>query len=224
MRRPPPAWLRLHPHSRALTAALHTAAGAAAFVSGGYLPPAVRGTTQTQPVHIADWYTTFASLAGVDPFDPVAAAGGLPGVDGLDMWPLLSGANATSPRQEIPVSTQTLIQGDLKFIQGSMGFATWTGVVYPNASSAEGPIEVQLPCGASGCLFNVTADPTEHTDIAAAHPDVTAAMSARLAVLSKGFYSNNDTGVDQCPPGTTIPCACWMSQHRYGGFLGPFQY
>ena len=29
---------------------------------------------------------------------PSAAAAGLPPPDGLDMWPLISGANATSPR------------------------------------------------------------------------------------------------------------------------------
>ena len=35
--------------------------------------------------------------------DRRAAAAGLPPVDGLDVWPLISGANATSPRTEIPL-------------------------------------------------------------------------------------------------------------------------
>ena len=46
-------------------------------------------------------YTTFCGLAGVDPTDERAAAAGLPPVDGHDLWPLISGANATSPRTEV---------------------------------------------------------------------------------------------------------------------------
>ena len=42
----------------------------AAFVSGGYLPAAARGTKLDGIVHIADWYATLVNLAGVDPPDP----------------------------------------------------------------------------------------------------------------------------------------------------------
>jgi hypothetical protein len=34
-----------------------------AFVSGGFVPSSVRGTTQEGLVHIADWYGTFCDLA-----------------------------------------------------------------------------------------------------------------------------------------------------------------
>ncbi len=37
----------------------------------------------------------------MSPFDERAARASLPPVDGLDVWPLLSGANATSPRAEV---------------------------------------------------------------------------------------------------------------------------
>ncbi|KAK3280570.1 hypothetical protein CYMTET_11595 [Cymbomonas tetramitiformis] len=40
-----------------------------AFVSGGLLPSAVRGTTSDVRMHIVDWYPTFCRLAGVDPSD-----------------------------------------------------------------------------------------------------------------------------------------------------------
>ena len=72
-----------------------------AFVAGGAVPAARRGTTESGLIEIADWYTTFVTLAGADPRDAAAAAAGLPPVDGVDMWPLLSGANATSPRTHI---------------------------------------------------------------------------------------------------------------------------
>lgn len=70
----------------------------AAFASGGYLPPAVRGTVNEGIFHIADWYATFAALAGVDPTDEKAAAAGLPPIDSVNQWPYLSGATTTAPR------------------------------------------------------------------------------------------------------------------------------
>ena len=51
----------------------------AAFLSGGALPTAARGTQLDALIHIADWYATFAALAGVNgTADPEAAAAGLP--------------------------------------------------------------------------------------------------------------------------------------------------
>merc|ERR1711964_288381 len=37
---------------------------AVAFISGGFLPISLRGKNITSPIHIADWYATFANLAG----------------------------------------------------------------------------------------------------------------------------------------------------------------
>eukprot|EP00966_Prymnesium_polylepis_P068645 1594489-Prymnesium_polylepis.1 len=39
---------------------------AAAFVSGGLIPPKLRGTSSSVVMHVADWYSTICSLAGVD--------------------------------------------------------------------------------------------------------------------------------------------------------------
>jgi arylsulfatase B len=36
----------------------------AAFASGGFIPVAMRGTVFKDPMHLADYYTTFAALAG----------------------------------------------------------------------------------------------------------------------------------------------------------------
>ena len=79
-----------------------------AWASGGVLPAAVRGTTNAGFIHVADWSTTFLKLGGATQAEAVAdaraAAAGLPPIDGLDMWPLLSGLNSTSPRVEVPLS------------------------------------------------------------------------------------------------------------------------
>jgi hypothetical protein len=59
-------------------------------------------------------YMTFCKLAGLSEAacasDPLAEAGGLPPIDSLDLWPMLSGANMTSPRTEVPISPNALLQ------------------------------------------------------------------------------------------------------------------
>ena len=47
-----------------------------AFVSGGYLPSDRRGKVETGRLHIADWYNTFCTLAGLDPTDQRAKKAG----------------------------------------------------------------------------------------------------------------------------------------------------
>jgi len=203
---------------------------AAAFLSGGFLPKEVRGSSIDQIVHIADYYTTFSILAGVDPVDHEAAKWGLPPVDGLDMWPLFSGQNKTSPRIEVPIGKNTLIYGDLKLMVGTITEAGWEGPHYPNATSGDHEVtSIKMECGTpspngtGGCLFNVSVDMTEHDNIAAAHPDIVQFLYNRLQTLKKGFWENSEKGIDACPKNITIPCGCWMANAKYGGFFGPYQ-
>ena len=87
-------------------------ARANSFVSGGLIPPARRGTVEQGFVSVEDWYATFCALAGVDKTDTRAAAAGLPPVDSVDLWPLISGANATSPHSEIVLGMPTIASGN----------------------------------------------------------------------------------------------------------------
>ena len=51
------------------------------FVNGGFLPLAARGTKRsgaTSYIHLADWWCTFAKLAGGDCSDEAGDASGLP--------------------------------------------------------------------------------------------------------------------------------------------------
>ena len=200
----------------------------AAFVSGGALPPAVRGTKQPAMVHGCDWYATFAFLAGEDPTDHLAASSGLPPIDSVNLWPLISGANATSPRAVLPLDDNSIIVGDWKLLLGAVSESGWTGYVYPNASTAGGAkIDGRHNCGETGCLFNVAVDMGEHTDRAAEQPTRVAAMAKILAAEKQAYYENHDVGVDSCPVGwdreVSKSCGCWMAKHKYGGAFGPFQ-
>jgi arylsulfatase B len=192
-----------------------------ALVSGGVLPAARRGQREGGLLHIADWWATLIGLAGGDPSDAPAAAAGLPPVDSLDMWSLLSGAAPGSPRQEVPVDPSTLVVYPWKLLRGPQWWSGWQGPQYPNASSPQRSPNVWHLCG-TGCLYNLASDPTESQDVAALHPQLVSSMSARLDVLAQGFFSNQDKGVDACPNGTQL-CGCWAAVNTWGGYLGPYQ-
>jgi arylsulfatase B len=208
-----------------------------AFVTGGFIPAALRNTSTNGLIGIEDWYTTLCSLAGVDPTDEEAAAAGLPPVDGLDMSGLLLGTNMTSPRTEIVMGSSTnpnimangatVVQGVLradgyKLLVGTLSPGTWQGPIYPNAS---GHSDAALECGdpavaegkpgaGTGCLFNVFSDPHETTNVAAQFPEIVADLRARIAVHNATVFSP-ERGPDDL-------LACETAQARWGGFWGPF--
>ncbi len=202
-----------------------------ALVSGGLVPTAARGTTLGAWTAIEDLYRTYCGLAGADPEDAAAAAAGLPPVEGYDMWPLWSGANATGPRTEIWLGSggagdsdnskspivQALIREDgFKVLYGNVIENAWTSAFYPNATTSWCDT-CPLDCGTIDkptCLFNVLADPTEHVNVAAKNPDIVAAMAARLKELTRGVFAP-----DRGDAATKEPCAAGAAS---GGFVVPF--
>ena len=176
-----------------------------AFAAGGAVPAARRGTREAGLIEMSDWYATFCAIAGADPADAAAAAAGLPPVDGMNMWPLLSGANASSPRTHVLLgssdgtdkSGNTIVEGVVradgyKLLLGKQASAFWTGPVYPNSTTYPAGSE---NCGKQGCLFNVLADPNEHDEISAAHPDIVAELQAVVDAAAKTVF-NPDRGTD----------------------------
>ena len=115
---------------------------AAAFISGGMIPPALRGTRSQVVGHIADWYSTICVLAGVpfaddspirplpkDPTSPgkdIWANGAYPGVDGVDLWPaLVTSPQPTNSSAAHPhglwLSEEVIIFGDMKLVVRDLG-------------------------------------------------------------------------------------------------------
>lgn len=107
----------------------------AAFVSGGFVPPHVRGTSSGLITHLVDWYPTFCNLAGVDPRDdpPVAPLApdasapftniygeeSFPPVDGVDIWPMLTAPERfenTSAHAQLVLSKEVLLMGRYKLV------------------------------------------------------------------------------------------------------------
>lgn len=94
-----------------------------AFVSGGLLPSDRRGKTTEGFIHIADWYTTFCQLDGVDSDD--SGAGKFP-VDGMNVWPILTGENEKTQHEQIwgitliSAATQIMKEHSLLVITSSL--------------------------------------------------------------------------------------------------------
>ena len=74
-----------------------------ALVNGGLIPSTRRGTVESSLTAVWDWYATYAHLAGQDPTDHAAAAAGLPPVDSVNLWPLLSSPSHASSEGPVPV-------------------------------------------------------------------------------------------------------------------------
>ncbi len=205
------------------------------FVSGGFIPPALRGTTYEGWIHLSDWYTTFCALAGVDPYDYRAEAAGLPPVDGLDFSGVLNGTNMTSPRTEIIIGSSddsdhagnTIVAGLIDvdgfklLIEEKISPAFFQGQIYPNDTTTK--IEPPLSCGdpdasgklyGPGCLFNVLDDPSETTDLAKTNPARVKAIRARIANIQKTVY-NPDRGSNDRE-------MCLTGWGKWNGYLGPW--
>ena len=133
------------------------------MVAGGLVPPKMRGRKLSGLSAVWDWYGTFAHLARQDPADREAAAAGLPPIDSINLWPWLSGENATSPRRHLAIGSSrcvketegcvnqwgwgnvpTIVQGLIedrgadgrwKLLLGAVPMNGWQGPFYPNSST-----------------------------------------------------------------------------------------
>ncbi|KAJ8610168.1 hypothetical protein CTAYLR_008744 [Chrysophaeum taylorii] len=186
---------------------------APALLAGGFLSMSKIRTPAVLEgfVHAADWLSTFAYLAGVDPTDEAARAAGLPPIDSLNVWPLITGANRTSPRVEWPLTPLSerfgeehteLVGGDAaymlapyKLIVGDkIAQANWCGQIHPNTSVLWDSVNDFTNCswapdeGKYGCLYDVVDDPTEHHDLAALMPEKAYELYTRLRDAQARFF------------------------------------
>jgi hypothetical protein len=77
------------------------------------------------------------------------------------------GGFKTSPHSDLVLSSACLLDtaSGLKVVAQSQNPAGWSAALFPNATSHEGDVSYAVDCSA-GCLFNVTADPGEHVNLA----------------------------------------------------------
>merc|ERR1712166_507132 len=202
----------------------------AAFATGGFLPDSARGTKVTGNIHVADWYATFCSLAGVDHADNAA---GVPDTDSVDIWHLLTGSNTTSPRYELPLvvefhtegparhKSSVLIQGDFKLLTGPWDSVLRQKQAWPDETACCAPscwVPMRRDCGTiekPRCLFNIREDPSETTNLHKTHVDVMSKMAARLQELQADVFNPQDGDIKD-------PLFVTTAREHYGGYVGPW--
>ena len=84
-------------------------------------------------------------------------------------------------------ATGAIRVGDWKLMVGAQPQATWFGDFSPNATFNGTAANVQ-GCTHAPCLFNISADPTEHDDVAAQFPDVVAQLLATFHTLDYEYH------------------------------------
>jgi uncharacterized coiled-coil protein SlyX len=184
----------------------------ATFVAGGFLPSSQQGKTHDGLMHICDWHTTLAKIAGID---PAAGEPNAPSpIDGIDAWPWISGNQPHSDRRELVyahgmfknanapraapcmnVSGQCLegaIQRDgWKLIVGPITQASWFGWFSPNTThpiNKSSPAVTTKACFPEPCLYNLNESMTEHDDVAAQNPNVMASLVQRFKDLANTYH------------------------------------
>jgi hypothetical protein len=187
-----------------------------AFLAGGALPTKAP-KTMDMPLHLCDWYATFAAAAGVvDPTDEASALHeGVPTLDSINMWPLIAGQTTERLRESILLSESAIIVGDYKFIahpkavnadndEGKTrhgGFAIegfWVGKVWPDdcKTTCEGYKEDIACTGAGGgtCLFDLSQDPYEEHDLSFEMPEKAEEMKSKYFWARQKMFQWNGGG------------------------------
>ena len=200
-----------------------------AFANGGLIPDKMRGKSTDGFIHIADWYTTFCKLAGVDPSD--SGEGKFP-VDGLDVWPIITGENSSTPHDEIVLGYDfdnthpnqgAIIVGNYKLIVQPQKFdklvcdsVMWSPLDYPCSQGETGP-----DCDPY-CLYDIVNDPYEKKDLSSENPSMVKELLKRYNKFSKEPRNMQDQGYHSEETVPKDPDICqYLKDH--GGYWRPWK-
>ena len=191
---------------------------ALAFANGGLLPDKMRGQSSDGFIHIADWYPTFCKLAGVDASD--SGEGKFP-VDGLDVWPIITGENTSTPHEEIVLGYEyagsgAIIAGNYKLISGKQATTIREPLHFPCVSGTNGP-----NCEPY-CLYDIVNDPLEQNDLSTSQTTILSEMLKRYNKYGEeprdrqdqGYHSNSEL------PNDSEACT-YMASH--GSYWQPWK-
>jgi arylsulfatase A-like enzyme len=106
-------------------------------------------------MHVVDMLPTLAGVAGAE------IAGTQP-LDGVDVWDTIA-TGAPSPRSEVVYNVE--------LFRGAIREGDWK-------------LFYRAPLPSARMLFNLAEDPNETTDVAAEHPEIVAALEARIQELA----------------------------------------
>jgi arylsulfatase I/J len=124
----------------------------------------------------ADWYATFAKIAGANYMDMRSHEANvgreqkgldlLPEVDGVPMWDDILALGKGRGNQSLPLSPTAIIMYPYKLLTGKIPYSRWTGPSYPNcstwASDLQGGGPVFVDTKVLGSAFPYSFNDTEY--------------------------------------------------------------
>jgi arylsulfatase A-like enzyme len=198
------------------------------FVHSPMLPASVRGTVSQELYHVTDWLPTLVEVAGGD------TTRNRP-LDGHSIWESISTGSA-SPRKEVIYNVNPLCDaGQASPPKAGIRMEKWKllswcySIAGIDGKNTTGP--VSAPAGKhpefenGPVLFDLEADPSEMTNVAAKHPDVVEELLARLKVWAESSvepmqwtapYQGKNYFCKDCPlhpagKGPDVPWSAWIS-------------
>jgi len=192
-----------------------------ALLAGGALPATAPPKFEGM-MHVADWFATFAALAGIDdPSDPGAVQHGLPDIDSINMWPALTGEDGkgglSSGRTELLLGSGMLDPAlgtcfSAALIQGHWKIVSRLNIDRPapqtRAHKHQGFQGPPASCASAEdfALFNLAEDPyEEHPYLngtgseASAHAEKFEELVGRFRELTASSYQTGVTGAYKHP-------------------------
>jgi arylsulfatase A len=143
------------------------------------------GAVCREPIMTIDVLPTFARLAGAE----------LPGhkIDGLDVWPLLSGRpGAKGPHEALYFYWDRELQA-VRSGKWKLHFAHTYRTLGGKPGGTGGKPAAYVQAKTALALFDLDADPGETADVAARHPDVVERLK-KLADKARADLGDSATG------------------------------
>ena len=200
---------------------------ALAFANGGVIPENMRGKSTQGFIHVADWYTTFCKLAGVDSSD--SGPGKFP-VDGLDVWPIISGETSTTSHEDIVLGFNFTYNQDKRPNQGAIIMGDYKLIIGPQYVQCDenmwSPLNYPCTDGPTGedcnpyCLFILVEDPEERKNLADTEKASLEKLLDRYNSYSKEPREMQDQGYHNTTELPIDPNACQYIQ-QHGGYWRP---
>jgi arylsulfatase A-like enzyme len=153
------------------------------------------GTRVDAPLHVVDLFPTLLGLSGAGPAQGLA-------LDGVDIWPLLTGAEPAAERE---------IAHHVEPNRGALREGPWKLVV----NGPRPPEGLRRADDPRVELYRIGDDPGETTDLAEREPERVAAMLQRLSELTAEAVLPLGTYTREPPPGFAAP-AVWGAQGALG--------
>lgn len=163
--------------------------------SNSIIPSDARGTSYAHLFHCTDWLPTLLRAADSTSLIPS-------GIDGVDQWRELIGEKEGAPRSWLIHNINTyasdasgltslgytyaaLRYGDWKLILNEQNESIYRLNDYSSAPSCEGTSGGNI----SG-LFNISADPSETTDLWDLYPDIVSKLKRKIDRLKDSMYES----------------------------------